>query len=319
MDLGIVIGVAGILITLLLFELQRIKRYPAKLEFSIITLSRVMGRVPDNYKSITLKYQDYSVKNNLVYLEGILMNPRTCDVECPEGSGGICLNLDNDCKWVDVRVKNMSKSVEGSISICGDCPQKAEIQFPILKNGEAILIEGLIETENDSLVFGESAPVKIEHRVRDLSSIPSYRMPPQRIHKNHSLLLFLSGILIALVMGFSQIHNQTSNLKVCDNITNNPVLAQVDEAGNIFVQDKTLLFPFVKGDKISREDFDANYHLDYSFHRDKFLLAEMVIFSCMFILCLIMIFFDRSSVRSANRVQKFIKSLPVSSDSSVDK
>lgn len=166
-------GVVGVVVTVLIaylfYRLQKIQKYPSRLSFSIPTHSRVLQRVNSNFSEFSLKYKDYSIAQDLYYLEILVFNTRDSDVSAPSFSSPVSIKLPNGAKWIDAQIKNQSPDVSGSVRVRPDQESCAELCFGLLRNKEFILIEGLIESNVD-IIDHDNCKLKIEHRIANLDS-----------------------------------------------------------------------------------------------------------------------------------------------------
>lgn len=143
-------SIAGIVVTVivsfLVYRLQKVRKYPSQLSYTILSKSKVLQHTHGSFNDISLRYNDYSVSLELHYLEVMVFNPRSSDVGNANSKSTVSLTLPSLSKWVDVKIKSESPSVGSSISISSDSDLTADLNFKLLKKNEFIVIEGLVES-----------------------------------------------------------------------------------------------------------------------------------------------------------------------------
>lgn len=143
-------SLAGIVVTVivsfLIYRLQKVRKYPSQLSYTILNKSKVLQHAHGSFNDISLRYNDYSVSLELHYLEVMVFNPRSSDVGNANSKSTVSLTLPSLSKWVDVKIKSESPSVGSSISISSDSDLNADLKFKLLKKNEFIVIEGLVES-----------------------------------------------------------------------------------------------------------------------------------------------------------------------------
>ncbi len=295
MDSGILIGLISLFITvaisLLLYKLQRIMRYPAKLKHSTLRLSKVMSGLPDSYKDISLRYQDYTIGENLYYIKGVLFNDRSCDVQCNEGDlEAIQFSLPKDAMWLDVHVNKSNNSVPGEFKLKDSSPTTANLFFPLLKKDEAIIWEGLFESSSDSS-FEDEDVIMLNHRIKDLDKIDQVPfVSKNRCERRRKLLksqLFPLALLV-IAIGLSIYLSSSSPLRFKKSFDDKSYAASITKDGDILVtQHSSSLF---NRRHIDVEQFERDYSISYKYEKPLFdkiaVLLYLVVF-CLFSIRLI--------------------------------
>ena len=125
----------------------------------------VLQHVPGSFNDLSLKYNNYSVSQELHYFKVMVFNTRSADVGDANSDSVVSIMLPALSKWVDVKIESESESVGSSVSISSDSPSQAELRFKLLKKNESIVLEGLVESasffpisEEKSLVFSHRIP-----------------------------------------------------------------------------------------------------------------------------------------------------------------
>lgn len=296
MDSGILIGIISLIITvaisLLLFKLQRVMRYPAKLNYSILRLSKVMGGLPDSYKDISLRYQDYTVGDNLYYIKGVLFNDRSCDVQCNEGDeGAIQFCLPKDARWLDVHVNKSDNCVSGEFKLSESSPRTASICFPLLKKDEAIIWEGLFESSSVHS-FEDEDIMTLNHRIKDLDKINQVPFVSKNRCERRRKLLKLQLyplLLLGVAVGMSVYLYSFSPLRFKKSFDDKSYSASITKNGEILVTQYSPSSLFNK-QHIDIDQFERDYSISYKYEKtlfEKIMILLYVIAFCIFSIRLI--------------------------------
>ena len=65
----IIVGALTALFSYLIYRIQRIRRYPGRLSFTVNEFLRVMSNTPVNYDKLSIMYDNYQVKDNLIFIK----------------------------------------------------------------------------------------------------------------------------------------------------------------------------------------------------------------------------------------------------------
>lgn len=167
MGLEIVLGVLGIAATIIGAVISVIlvkrKKYPCQLSYTVLNKSKVLERLPGSFSHSSLKYDDYSVSQELHYIEVMVFNTRSADVGNAKSQTSVTISLQESAKWVDVKVKKETPLVGSTVSVSSE--REVQIMFDLLKKNEFIVLEGLVESsslfsvpDNDLLSFTHHVP-----------------------------------------------------------------------------------------------------------------------------------------------------------------
>lgn len=188
MNWSIVLGVAGIVITvvitLVIYYLQKVRRYPGRLSASLISLNRVLGERPEHYSDLSLKYGDYQIENGLLYVKLLVFNERAFDLKADVEGEGVLMLLPDNVNWVDVKVARQNEHVNATASMDNHNKSEVIINFDLLRKGESILVEGLIEVSGDYSRHSLFDQIQFKHRMPNVDSTEKVFCP--RIHRSRS-------------------------------------------------------------------------------------------------------------------------------------
>lgn len=207
MSTGALWGIAGIIVTIvvafLVYKLQKIRKYPSQLSYTVLAESRVLKHVPDSFDALALKYNDYSVSEDMHYIEFMIFNPRTSDVGNDKSRSAVTISLPDNSKWVDIRIKKESPSVGSSVSTQHD--STAELTFGLLKVNEAIILEGLVESSFFPQGL-EGGYLSLDHHICNLDK---FRFTPcvdnHQYEQSVGLMKLLFLYLLIITVGFGSL------------------------------------------------------------------------------------------------------------------
>lgn len=249
----------GVIVAVIIYWLQRIRRYPSKLSFTIPYFSPVLNRVPMHFREISLKYQDLSIEQDLFYVDFLVFNARKSDVGLPNMESNLSVLLPNKTKWVDIQVKNESKGIESTVNICQENPSEAILSFQMLRVDESIRIEGLIEASSLDFLGIDDPFLSFRHRIHDLDKLKyvpyisdaACRKSKKILRRYLVFFVLLVGIILALLMV-----PQNSRILYRNNDTEEKVSVSVNHMNEIVI---TPYDRILKGDVITAEEFNEKY------------------------------------------------------------
>jgi hypothetical protein len=311
MDWGIILGVAGIVVTVviafLIYHLQKNRMYPGKISASLLDLYRVLGEKPEHYSHLSLKLGDYQVEKNLIYVKLLFFNERSYDVKADGPDTFISVSLPKNAKWVDARVAKQSEAVDAEVKLDNEVFSRCSLNFGLLRKGESILIEGLIEAAEalsrdylfDKMVFS--------HRIPNVCKVEKLYCPSRSRKKYASIRLrfFIPVAIVAILISvFGLFNKQAIPLRYIDKETSKDVSLALNR------DEEIIAFPrkWSKRDSyiINAEGFtsrmvpSASYHLGL----DHYLSIIMTLLLCLTIM--LMEWEDITETRRWKRVSKFL-------------
>lgn len=273
MSSGALWGIAGIIVTIvvafLIYKLQKIRKYPSQLSYTILDESRVLKHVPDSFDALALKYNDYSVSEDMHYIEFMIFNPRTSDVGNDKSRSAVTISLPDNSKWVDIRIKQESPSVGSSVSTQHD--STAELTFGLLKVNEAIILEGLIESSYFPQEL-EGRYLSLEHHICNLDK---FRFSPTfedyqyeqsvKTMKRISLIMLFLTVYVCLVL-FLPVR---TGILYRDSLDNKLYSVTIDRNGLFVAKDPNSLF-IRSSNKFSYDVFTERFEPTFEYKRLSF-------------------------------------------------
>lgn len=298
--------VVSIIVSFLIYRLQKVKKYPSQLSYTILSKSKVLQRVPGAFDVLSLKYNDYSVSQELHYIEVIVFNQRSSDVGNAETDSSISVSLPVSAKWVDVRIKRESKDVGSSISL--PSARQADLKFKLLKNMESIIFEGLIESAS-FFSYRDDKLLTFSHRIPNTDKFHySSKVSDSRFkesigffkHTALVILLLLSLLVSSAVIPFSSgvlYRNSEDGQLYKVSVTHNELFAI--ESPNGFSFHPKEIIPF--------SDFLARYVPVSQYHKTAHYGVPAIMLILVIIMFLLITPSEIRSIRRYKQLQKFLK------------
>lgn len=270
--LGVIIGILGLVLSLLLFWIQKIRKYPSQLSYSILDCSRIVGKKDSEFQDVSLHYKDYDIKEDLYYVKILIFNKRSSDVKANEKSFPIALTLKHNSRWLDIRVRNESSNVGSAVIIDPDTKQIASLSFPLLKKGEHIVVEGLVES-NVSLVDKEESILSINHRIAELDTFDFVPVVTENRYKRCKRVVSIFGsimlvtVLYLLVGLFLPEKSPVLFRNASDPGDLTEYSVAVDKKDRIVVDKYRIVsFGINTGTVVAKDEFESRFYPEYRFH-----------------------------------------------------
>ena len=307
MNWSIALGIAGIIITLLIYYLQRILKYPGRLSTSLISLYRVLGEKPEHYSALSLNYGDYQIEKNLLYLRFLIFNERSYDIKADDLDSRIMVSLPENVQWVDVRVAKQSEHVGASINIVATERSKASIGFNLLRNGESVLFEGLVETEEDQIKGSLFEQMRFSHRIPNVDSFEKVTCPHDN-YRGHSRFRFRSIITYILFIGallaFDFAYKDTIPLQYFDKANDKRVSLALNKNGEIVAYPE--MFSRRNSYTVSMETYSTSIIPDRTYHRNYTRLFSLIMIGMLILMIVLLEWEEVSDKRRRKRIAKYL-------------
>lgn len=252
-------GLLGVVVAVIIYWLQKIRRYPSKLLFTIPYFSPVLNRVPMQFRDLSLKYHDLSIEQDLFYVDFFVFNPRKSDVGLPNTDSSLIVCLPQKTKWVDIQVKKESEGIGSMVFIKQENPSEAILSFHMMRENESIRLEGLIEAHSLDFLGIDDPFLLFRHRIHDLDKLKylpyisdsKFRKSKKTLMRYFVFLILLIGLLLALLLV-----PQNSRILYRNNQTEEKVSVSVNPKSEIVIS------PYNKiseGEVVSFKEFNENY------------------------------------------------------------
>ena len=254
---GIILGVASIAIAILIYFLQKQIRYPGQLKFAIIETWKVRSTSPNGYGELSLKYNDYEIKEELNYVKFILYNKKSFDYSSGDTNNPVRIILPEGCRWVDAKVIDHSKEVQAAVT--NKNGKELGLTFELLRKNEYVEVDGIIESINSLNSLGDA--ITILHRIPNVSSVkhtPLLNSYDYQRAKSNSILLGVLLVMVVLVLIYALGIHPASPLKFKELSTGEIRSLYIEKDGGV-VYHKGMFIWSGYSDPISQDDFAKEY------------------------------------------------------------
>lgn len=297
----IVSFIATVTATILGIVLAKRMKYSSQLSYTVLNKSKVLERVPGSFDDLSLKYNNYSINQNLHYIQAMVFNTRCSDVMNVMPDNPISIELPSTSKWVDVRIKKESPSVGSSIRVSADSASVAQLSFNLLKENDSIEFEGLVESESP-LPLSEEDVLSVSHR---LINVDKFRYVPT-IREEHvvssgvvELVAIILTFLLACISGFFLIPKESS-VKFKDSLSGEVYVVTINKNDQFVLKCTSLRMPDHK-EIIDYESFVSRFtpvqHYD---KRDEVAMTTFYGLILLFVLVLVLCVLYNHSKKSRN-------------------
>lgn len=256
---GIVLGVASIAIAILIYFLQKQIRYPGQLKFAIIETWKVRSTSPNGYGELSLKYNDYVIKEELNYVKFILYNKKSFDYSSGDDDNPVRIVLPEGCNWIDAKIVESSEEIQAEI--INKKGNELDLRFNLLRKNEYIEMDGIMESKSKISLRNLAHVIEVHHRIPNVSSVKNTTILDAYDYKHMKKRLVLIGIMMAFVvftMVYALVINPTTPLKYKEIESGKTVSVYLDKRGNIVHHNGVLIWNR-HSDPISKEDFENKY------------------------------------------------------------
>ena len=217
MDIGIIIGIIGLVATLIFgflsLDLIKRKKYPGKISCIKLSVISLLNDVARNFREIKLLHNNNPIEQNLVYIKGAFINNGDIDIKSVTTENSIIMSLPDDYKWVDLTISSHSEDLVCTSSTLSD--NKKKIKFDLFKRDEFITYEGLISAPDGFKVNSFDEIIKFNHRIENTSSIGLETILDKktlRARKIKHNLFFSAIILMAILASLAIYFNEGTRI-----------------------------------------------------------------------------------------------------------
>lgn len=256
---GVVLGAASIAIAILIYFLQKQIRYPGQLKFAIIETWKVRSTSPNGYGELSLKYNDYVIKEELNYVKFILYNKKSFDYSSGDDDNPVRIVLPKGCNWIDAKIVESSEEIQAEI--INKKGNELDLRFNLLRKNEYIEMDGIMESKSKISLRNLAHVIEVHHRIPNVSSVKNTTILDAYDYKHMKKCLVLFGIMMAFVvftMVYALVINPTIPLKYKEIESGKTVSVYLDKRGNIVHHNGVLIWNR-HSDPISKEDFENKY------------------------------------------------------------
>ena len=306
---SILVGVVTLAFSYLIYRIQKIRRYPGCLSFTIKDFFRVMRNAPGNYKNLSLTYENYQVKDNLLYIKFCIFNNQSFDCSCPNNTQPIVIEVPEGVKWIDTKISKQSIGVESESTIKSD--RELAIHFNLLRDKEFVIIEGLLESSIDLDQEELQEKISIKHRIPNFGNVQKISVLSlsgiKSAKRRLRTPLFYFAFMMILFIVMSLFKETTNPLKFIDKTSSVERALFINEKNEIVYLKSQ--FPWARySTPITQEEFLQNYSpvLEYHSKTDTSLYVVYVLYGILLVFLTVLVITELTSINRTKIVDKII-------------
>ena len=170
----------------------------------VFARSTLLANLSKATKEITVSYKGAEVPNDLILIEGYLLNAGNTDIKREDVEDPIKISLGKDWLWHSFHIRNISPGLKLSAEIINN---SVNINLGLCKKGEGLYFDGLISVEDGASLSSNREilkNIKIYSRITNVDRIEKVKLPTD-FEKNGVKIfdkdyLFINIFLIVLVI-----------------------------------------------------------------------------------------------------------------------
>lgn len=205
----ILFGIWGIYVTIK-------NRFFARITFVLKKSIALFDTIVKNIPELSILYEGAPISQNLMLIEGALVNTGTKDILPTKIEKPISLNLPEDYKWVAAKIISTSNNVEADITL-NDL--NLTINSGLIKINEYIVIQALLQAPHDDnmgkIENKMQKIIKCCHRIADMPNIKNLRL--LNIETKH-LIWGIALILFAIIFSAYAGYNVATTTPIMEDI-----------------------------------------------------------------------------------------------------
>lgn len=237
-DLPHLLGYLGVFATIL-FGIWGIYialkyRHSVRVNFVLRKSIALFDTIVKNITELSVSYKGLPITQNLILIEGALVNTGNKDILPTMIERPICLNLPEDYKWLTAKIISTSNSVEANIIVSD---QILTINSGLFKINEFIHFQALLQAPHEANIAKIENKldkiINLSHRIADMSKIKNVKLV--NIQIKHVILIILMFLFTTIF--FAYIGYDIANEKpIMDNVysfkrSNNDIVNVVVKKG----------------------------------------------------------------------------------------
>lgn len=190
----ILFGIWGIYIAI---KYRKIVQISFVLRKSIALFDTIVKNIPE----LSVLYNGSPISQNLLLIEGALVNTGTKDILPTMIEKPICLNLPEDYKWITAKIISTHNNVDAAITLSDPT---LTINSGLLKINEYIIFQALLQAPHDDNIAkienNIHKIIKYSHRIADMPNIKNISLININIKQMVWVIIMLS--LLTLFTGY---------------------------------------------------------------------------------------------------------------------
>lgn len=262
-----IIGILGLFATIIFgvlsIDLFKRKRRPCKLTYFPSETINIYRNLTKGFDSIEVLKNDKPIKNNVIFLSGIM----SCngDVDLTGSDNVVHMWLPEGYKWLDVKIDSCSEGIDAQFSITKETNRDASLCFGLFRVNEYIKLQALVEYENEKKMSSLNdlhRKITFSHRIQNTSDVEkgdyirSY-IPMKRFY----LLVIANLIVLSIVFGCLLQFGSSDNVIYKNNKTGEEYSCMVSEDNMVELYSRSIKDSFfeLRPKKVNVDDFRRQY------------------------------------------------------------
>ncbi len=199
MDYGLLVGVIGIVLTLVFGFIGIIIPYRRKsqqtVEFVEEENINLYNSVVKNISDLSLKFKDTPIDENVHLFRGFLINVGIQDITPEMIEKKLKILLSKNSKWLSAKIINKSSDFKVELNFNNN---ELEFHTGLFRHNEFIYFEAIAESSSVNL----KDEIQIGHRIANTKSV-SYKSLNDYLFFENTKLLFLPSLIVLIFSFFS--------------------------------------------------------------------------------------------------------------------
>lgn len=276
-DLSHLLGYLGIIVTIMLggWGIYVTLKYKHSVRVSFVLRKSIalFDTIVKNITELSVLYKGSPITQNLILIEGALVNTGNKDILPTMIERPISLNLPEDYKWLTAKIISISNNVEADINISDPT---LTINSGLFKINEYIRFQALLQAnheENISKLENKlNKIIKFSHRIADMQKIKNIKlisMPTKSVMFTIFMFLFTTILfaytgydiakekpIMDTVYSFKRSNNEIINVVIKSVEGKNFSIAGIDKPFNITISAEEFI---KKGKMIGKKPINLPY------------------------------------------------------------
>lgn len=305
-----IIGILGLIATIvfgvLSIDLFKRKRRPCKLTYFPSETINIYRNLTKGFDCIEVLKNDKPIKNNVIFLSGII----SCngDVDLTGSDNVVQMCLPEGYKWLDVKIASCSEGIDAQFSIAKETNRNASLCFGLFRVNEYIKLQALVEYENENKMSSLNdlhRKITFSHRIQNTSDVERGDYIRSFIPMKRFCYLVIANIIVLSIVFWGLIQLGSSDNVIYKNCkTGEEYSCMVSDDNMIELYSRSIKESFfeLRPKKVSIDDFRKQYVPVFQYKRmnlhSMFFLLGLSIPIAIGLLPIIIVFFK---VRRINK------------------
>lgn len=261
--------IATVIFGILSIDLFKRRHRPRKITYFPVEAINLYRNLAKGFDNLEIIKDKKPIKNNIVFLSGILACNGDMDITGHDNKIHMC--LPEGCKWIDSRVDTCSEGFNVNFIIDKTNPQNADIEFGLFRVSEFVKVQGLVEYEDnyDSL-YDIHERLTFLHRLENTGDIKVGEIVRKRIKPKYLWILVIELIvLFSFLSGCLYLFGNFSQITYIDKDNNQDYYVSINKDDMIVIEENSVqsIFKLFSREKISVVEFKERFLPVFAYRR----------------------------------------------------